>query len=133
MTPVGIILPELSYEIVGCCFEAHNQIGGGKREAAYQRALAIQFSKRDIPFVEQVRVPIVCDGIQIGADIADFVVATSIVVEIKAGTRFRPNEYYQVRRYLMALDVPLGILVRFTTNAVITSRILSPNNLAIHL
>jgi GxxExxY protein len=123
-----LILPELSYEIVGCCFEVHNQVGGGKRETVYQRALAIEFSKRGMPFEEQVRSPIVLDGIQIGSDVADFVLGGTVVVEIKVGSRHGASDYHQVRRYLLALRASLGILVRFTQTAVVTSRILPPRN-----
>ncbi len=121
-----IVLPELSYQIVGCCFQVHNQIGGGKVESVYQRAVALQLSKQGIPFVEQARVPIVCDGVEIGADKADFLIAGSVVLELKAGARFRPQEFYQVRRYVTALNVRLGILARFMSDAVVTSRVLSP-------
>lgn len=124
-----LVLPELSYRIVGCCFDVHNMLGGGRSEAVYQRGLAIQFAKQGISFEEQLRVPVLCDGQEVGADIADFVVDRSVVVEVKAGSRSRVQDFYQTKRYVLALGLRLGILARFHLEGVQISRVLSPKNL----
>ena len=41
------------YNIVGDALEIHNELGPGFLEAVYQEALAVEFSMRKIPFIEQ--------------------------------------------------------------------------------
>ena len=121
-----LILPELSYQIVGACFDAHNEIGGGQREKYYQKAVAIHLGKRGIRFQEQVHVPLVCDGSVIGRYILDFLVNGQIVLELKAGSHFRKSDFDQVTQYLIQRNLPLGILARFDTDTVVTRRVLRP-------
>jgi GxxExxY protein len=122
-----LVLPELSYEVVGCCIDAYHAVGGGRKELVYQRAVAIQLARRNLSFREQCSVRIACEGHVVGADILDFFIENSLVLELKAGVRFRRQDYAQVRRYLVSKDAPLGLLVRFSMNGVVWERVLSPH------
>ncbi len=121
-----LVLPELSYQIVGACYDAHNEIGGGQREKYYQKAVAIHLDKRGIKFQEQVHVPLVCDGSVIGRYILDFLVNGQIILELKAGSHFRKSDFDQVTQYLVQRNLPLGILVRFDVDTAVTRRVLRP-------
>ena len=122
-----LVLPELSYQIVGACFDAHNEIGGGQREKYYQKAVAIHLAKRGISFKEQVHAPLVCDGQTIGRYILDFLVNEQIILELKAGNHFRKSDYEQVVQYLIQKKLPLGILVRFDVDTVVSRRVIRPS------
>jgi len=126
LEPEKLVLPELSYQIVGACFDAHNEIGGGQREKYYQKAVAIHLTKRGIVFKEQLHAPLVCDGQIIGRYILDFLVNEQIVLELKAGSHFRRTDYEQVVQYLVEKNLPLGILIRFDIDTVIFRRVLRP-------
>ena len=63
----------------------HGQLGPGFFEAVYQEALAIEFARRNIPFVREQRLNVFYSGVQLVAHYeADFVCYDSIVVELKA-------------------------------------------------
>ena len=47
-----------TYAIIGAAMEVHRQLGCGFLETVYQEALAIEFSKQNIPFRREVRLPI---------------------------------------------------------------------------
>src|SRR5690242_1389517 len=97
-----LVFPELSYRIVGACMDGYNAVGGGKREAVYQRAVAIQLAKRNLPFQEQTSVPILCGEETVGSEILDFLVSGCVVLELKARSGFRRQDFGQVVRYLIA-------------------------------
>ncbi len=126
MEAADLIYPELSYQVVGACFDAFNEIGPEKKEVHYQRAVAIFLEKRGVPFREQVHAPFLCDGKRIGDFVLDFLVNGQLVLELKVGGRFRRQDFEQVRRYLVQHQMDLGILVRFGSDSVTFHRVLRP-------
>ena len=122
----NIVQPELSYNIVGACIDAFHEIGSGHREAYYQKAVALYLKKRGIPFQEQVHCPLECLGEKIGSYFLDFLVAGTVVLELKVSGAFRRVDYQQVKGYLVHTGLPLGILARFDERGVTTTRILRP-------
>ena len=49
---------ELTDRIIGAAIEVHSLLGPGFLEAIYDRALQIEFRLRQIPFVSQMRIPV---------------------------------------------------------------------------
>lgn len=74
-----------SYNITGAAMYVYNTLGPGFLEAVYQEALAIEFSKRGIPFQREKELKIYYDGHELKQTYrADFVCYDNIIVEIKA-------------------------------------------------
>jgi len=48
-----LIKKDLTASIIGAALEVHSILGNGFLEAVYQDALAIEFEKRNIPFVRE--------------------------------------------------------------------------------
>jgi GxxExxY protein len=102
-----------TYAIIGAAMEVHRQLGCGFLEAVYQRATAIEFSKQNIPFRREVRLPIHYKG-QLLATVycADFICFDSVVIELKALARMSGTEEPQLN-YLKATDFEVGLLLNF--------------------
>lgn len=125
---LDLVEPELSYHVVGALFRVYNAMGPGLQEKLYQRALAKVFRDLRIAFREQASVPVSFEHQHIGRHIIDFVVADRVVLEIKQGDFCSPDHIGQVKRYLTALALRLGILANFGSQRVVYRRILAPEH-----
>ncbi|MFH1098977.1 MAG: GxxExxY protein [Candidatus Uhrbacteria bacterium] len=114
----------MSYEIVGALFRAYNKLGPGLRERHYQRALAEAFRLINVPFREQVGVALDFEGKLVGRYFVDFLIAERVVLEIKQGDFCSVDHLLQVKRYLGALGLRLGILANFGSRRVVYRRVL---------
>lgn len=121
-----LVFPELSYKIVGTCFDVFNELGFGHRENYYQKALELEFKNKQLKFTPQVRVDLIYKGMKIGNYIFDFVIDDKVVVELKVGTRFKKRDYEQVKGYLIQSGLKLGMLIRFDESGVTFARVLAP-------
>lgn len=122
----SVLYPELSYQIIGACFDAFNEIGSGHKERIYQKAVATNLLRHALSFKEQVHCPLECAGIKIGDYFLDFLVCDLIILELKVGAHFRKKDFDQVKSYLSKTQCMLGILVRFSDEGVVFHRVLRP-------
>ena len=75
---------DLTYMIIGLAMEVHNELGPGHREADYQDALALKFKNAELDFEDEPDILITLDsGEVVKTRRPDFVVAKSVIVEIK--------------------------------------------------
>lgn len=103
-----------SYNITGAAMYVYNTLGPGFLEAVYQEALAIEFSKRGIPFQREKELKIYYDGHELKQTYrADFVCYDDIIVEIKAVGDLDNTHRSQVYNYLKATGCQLGLLYNF--------------------
>jgi GxxExxY protein len=94
--------------------EVHRQLGCGFLEPVYQEALAIEFTKRHIPFVREVKLPLEYKGQPLETKYcADFICFNSVVVELKALARTSGTEEAQLINYLKATGNEVGLLINF--------------------
>jgi GxxExxY protein len=122
-----VLFPDVSYDVIGSCFDAYNGIGAGKSEKTYQKAVEIGLEKRKRKFVRQVHCPIVFEAKRIGDFFLDLLVEDLVVVELKVGERFKKQDYDQIKTYLCHTEKKLGILVRFSDEGVVFCRVLNPS------
>jgi len=94
--------------------EVHRQLGCGFLEPVYQEALAIEFSKREIQFRREVKLPVFYKGIPLDSVYkVDFICFQEVVVELKALARFSGTEEAQIINYLKATGHEIGLLLNF--------------------
>ncbi|MBP9686788.1 MAG: GxxExxY protein [Candidatus Doudnabacteria bacterium] len=120
-----LVLADECYEILGALFEVYKQLGGSYQEKIYQRGIASEFRKRGIPFAEQVFVELKYGEEKIGTYFLDFIVYGTVVLEIKKDKNFSRTNITQVRSYLEATKLQLGILANFTDKGVRYLRIVN--------
>jgi GxxExxY protein len=95
-------------------FEVNRVLGVSFLEAAYQECLALEFKRRDIPFVAQPTLRLEYKGTALRAVyVPDFVCFERVLVELKAVSALAPEHRAQVINYLKAANLRVGLLVNF--------------------
>jgi GxxExxY protein len=117
---------ELTYKIIGCAMKVHNTLGNGFQEVIYQRCLALEFVKAEIEFVREQEHKIFYDGVEVGTRRADFVIGSSLSVEIKAIINLDDVHLAQAKNYTVAYDFPIGLLINFGSQSLQYKLIFNP-------
>ena len=120
-----IIYSDLSYSINGILFKVHNELGRFRNEQEYGDAIEMIFKKTVIKYEREKSLPASFEGEKVGRNKVDFLIENIIVLEIKAKRIIEREDYYQIKRYLSALNKKLGILVNFRDRYLHIKRILN--------
>lgn len=125
-----ILYPKESYEICGCLYEVHKELGSGFLEAVYQEALEREFIENNIPYEREVRLQVLYKGVPLKKEyFADFVCFGKIIVELKTVNAIEDVHKCQVKNYLKATGYELGIIANFSTPSLETYRVCNSKNL----
>jgi GxxExxY protein len=109
-----ILFKDESYKIIGACFEVHNILGHGFKEAVYKDALELELARLEIPFVREKPFTIIYKEQKLKHFfVADFVVYDTIILEIKIGTYIGDPYIKQTLNYLKASGLRLGMVINF--------------------
>ncbi|PJB89626.1 GxxExxY protein [Candidatus Roizmanbacteria bacterium CG_4_9_14_0_8_um_filter_34_12] len=120
----NIIYKELSYQINGILFYVHNELGSYCNEQQYCDAIEKQLQQKSIKYEREKKLPPSFEGEE-NRNKIDFLINNKIILEIKAKRFVTREDYYQVRRYLKALKLKLGIIVNFRDRYLHPKRILN--------
>ena len=120
-----LIYPELSYKLVGILFDIHKRLGNRYQEKYYQRAVKVALRKDGIKFKEQIPINIKFEDTSIGKYFLDFLVENKIILELKAIPILKQQDYKQVKAYLKATGLKLGIIANFSERSLVFERILN--------
>lgn len=114
MTGAEIVYKDLSYRLVGACFEVYNEMGHGFLEAVYQDCLEIELTDRKIPFDAQRGLELHYKSATLKQEyFPDFLIENKLVLEIKAVRTITDEHRAQLFNYLHATSHRLGILANF--------------------
>ena len=108
-----LLYKELTYAVIGAAMEVHRVLGSGFLEAVYQKSLARELSLRNLPYLEQVKLPVSYKGLFVGEYIADFAIDGKLIVEIKAVSKLNRAHQAQAMHYLAATGYRLALLINF--------------------
>ncbi len=108
-----LILKDEVYAVVSCAMEISNGLGHGLIEKNYENALAVEFSFREIPFLQQVRYPVKWRNVKVGEFIPDLIAYDQIIIETKTIDQISDLERGQVLNYLRITGLQLGLILNF--------------------
>jgi hypothetical protein len=104
---------DVTFKINGCAMKVHNTLGNGFQEVVYQRCLAIELEKCGLVFGREVEHIIYYEGVDVGKRRADFIVEMNVLVEVKALVNLEDVHLAQIKNYIVAYDLPIGLLINF--------------------
>lgn len=103
----------LSETIIECIIEVHRTLGPGFLESIYQNALEIELQRHHLKTEREKELTIRYRSEIVGRHRLDLVVENSVIIELKTVEDLSKAHYAQVRSYLAASGMTLGILVNF--------------------
>jgi len=105
---------DLTGKIIGGAIEVHRQLGPGKPEAAYERALAHELGLHGLTVRVQKPLPVVYKGVKLECGYRlDLLVDNTVVVEVKSVETVLPVHPAQVLTYLKLGGWKLALLINF--------------------
>jgi len=104
---------DLAGKVIGLAMKVHSTLGPGFLESIYQNALAHEFGKAKIQFESQKPINVYYDNVLIGEFIADFLVESELIVELKAIQALASIHEIQTVNYLVATGKEIGLLLNF--------------------
>ena len=120
-----LIYSDLTYKINGILFTVHNQLGRYCNEKQYSDLIEKLLKDLKMLFEREKILPQSFIGEKSGRNKVDFLIENKVILEIKSRRIITKEDYYQVRRYLEALKLKLGIIVNFRNLYLRPKRILN--------
>jgi GxxExxY protein len=105
---------KITEQVIGAAIEVHKSLGPGLLESAYEECLCRKLSLRDIHFERQKPLPVEYKGVRLDCGYRlDLLVASTVVVEIKAVESILPIHEAQLLTYLKLGGWKIGLLINF--------------------
>ena len=120
-----IIYPELSYKINGILFEVHNKLGRFCSEKQYNDTIEILLKENKITHEREKDLAFYLKEQTIGGNRVDFCIENEILLDSKAKRYITREDYRQMKRYLEATGLKLGIIVNFRETSVRPKRVIN--------
>jgi GxxExxY protein len=120
---MGHQFEELSSRILGAAVDVHKALGPGFLESIYQRATEVALEHRGIPYQRQKEVCVFFEEATVGLQRPDLVVDAQIILELKAVKALEDIHFAQLRSYLRATGLRVGLLLNFNSPTLVVKRV----------
>ena len=108
---------EITRDILDSAIKLHRRFGPGMLESIYEQLLEAELIRRGHKVELQKSVSFEFDGLLLeNAFRVDLLVENKIVVELKSAAEMKPVVMKQVKTYLVAMNLQVGVVVNFGMN-----------------
>jgi len=104
---------QISERIIGCAFAVSNGLGSGFLEKVYENALAHEVRKAGLSVMQQHAMVAKYDGVIVGEYVADLLVESLVLVELKHARSIDDVHLAQCLNYLKVTGLQLCLLLNF--------------------
>ncbi|HTK33108.1 MAG TPA: GxxExxY protein [Candidatus Paceibacterota bacterium] len=120
-----IIYRELSYKIYGLCYKTHNILGRFRNEKSYADYIESLIKDNGLLYQRERPLPKTFSEEKARRNIPDFIIENKIILDLKAKQFITKEDYYQMKRYLVASNMKLGIIANFRQIRIYPKRIVN--------
>jgi GxxExxY protein len=99
--------------IIRAFYTVYNTLGYGFLEKVYQNALVIELRRLGLEVIPEAPIKVYYNGQIVGEYFTDLLVASAVIVEIKAVRTLAPEHEAQLLNYLKATPYEVGLLLNF--------------------
>ncbi len=114
---------EMSSKVIAAAINVHKALGPGFVEPIYQRAMQVALEHRGIPFEKQKEIHIYFEGEDLGIQRLDLIAGALIIMELKAVAGFEDIHFAQLKSYLKATGLHVGLLLNFNSPTLVIKRV----------
>ncbi|MFL5402132.1 MAG: GxxExxY protein [Gemmatimonadales bacterium] len=113
----------LSGQVIAAALAVHRELGPGFLESFYHEAMRVSLTHRGIPYQSEFPVDVGFEGVMVGRARIDLVIGNQIVLELKSVDRLHDIHFVQLRSYLRAANLHIGLLLNFNAPTLTIKRI----------
>lgn len=113
MNDPKLVLGELAYKVVGLAMAVHRELGYGFLEKVYENALMVVLRQAGIHAVQQSPIKVYFRGEIVGEYIADILVESKVLLELKSLDKITDLHRAQTLNYLKATGLKLALILNF--------------------
>ncbi len=117
---------EISRRIIESVIRVHRELGPGFNESIYQKALLVDFATMGLAFECEKVVDLLYQGVNVGVHRLDLVVEGLIILELKVVEQLSKAHYAQLKSYLHAANLEVGLLINFANEKADFRRVVVP-------
>ena len=112
-TAADLLASDITRVVIRAFYKTYNELGPGFPEFVTRTALAIAIRDEGLAAHEEAFLPVWFRGHRIVTFKADLVVAETVIVEVKVGKDLQPFHKAQLKNYLKATELEVGLLMHF--------------------
>ena len=118
-------MDEITERVIGCAYTVANTLGTGFLEKVYENALAYELRKAGYAVQQQSSIQVCYGDVVVGEYVADILVESSVLVELKAMKGLDDIHTAQCLNYLKATGLQVCLLINFGGRRVQVKRIVN--------
>ena len=118
-------MDEITERVIGCAYTVANTLGTGFLEKVYENALAYELRKAGYAVQQQSSIQVRYGDVVVGEYVADILVESSVLVELKAMKGLDDIHTAQCLNYLKATGLQVCLLINFGGRRVQVKRIVN--------
>lgn len=107
---------DLTDKILKAFYRVYNALGYGFLEKVHENALLFELIGARLKVTKQQPVKVYYQGKLVGNYFADLIVEDKVIIELKIAEAICDAQVAQLRNYLRATEVEVGLLLNFGTN-----------------
>lgn len=108
-----LVHESLTRDILGAFYRVYNTLGFGFLEAVYANAMVVELKRRGIACEREAQVDVYYENALVGRYRTDLLVDDKVVLELKASALLDSSARQQLRNYLRATGLEVGLILHF--------------------